>query len=255
MSTAELVAAPSSSAPKMPRTWKFFETTLWGGGAFLAMSVAQLAAILIAFGVLAKGEFDDDVFGAFVQHGAVIAGSVLVGMPAALLVLWLATRMAGRSFASYLALRWPTLRQIVTALAASAALLAALDGLAWLMGYPLSPDFSLNSIRTARDSGLIWLVMLGFCVGAPVAEEFIFRGFLFRGWSATFLGPLGAIALSAVLFAVIHLQYGWFYIAGIAMVGLLFGYLRYRSGSTWLTAITHGFYNLIAMLQALWFIS
>ena len=255
MSTAELAAAPSLPVQKMPRTWKFLGTALWAGGAFLAMSVAQLATIFLAFGVLAKGEFDDNVFGTFVQHGAVIAGSVLVGMPAALLVLWLATRLAGRSFASYLALRRPALRQVVTALAASAALLAALDGLAWLSGYPLSPDFSLTSIRTARDSGLIWLVVLGFCFGAPVAEEFIFRGFLFRGWSATFLGPLGAIALSAVLFAVIHLQYEWFYIAGIAMVGLLFGYLRHRSGSTWLTVITHGFYNLIATLQALWFIS
>ena len=25
-------------------------------------------------------------------------------------------------------------------------------------------------------------------IGAPIAEEFIFRGFVFRGWSATFLG-------------------------------------------------------------------
>jgi membrane protease YdiL (CAAX protease family) len=133
-------------------------------------------------------------------------------------------------------------------------LLALLDGLSWLFGYPLSPDFALASVRTARDSGLIWLLVLGFCVGAPIAEEFIFRGFLFRGWSATFLGPYGAIVLSAAVFAAIHQQYAWFYIAGILMVGLLFGYLRHRSGSTWLTVITHAFYNLMASLQALWVI-
>jgi membrane protease YdiL (CAAX protease family) len=218
------------------------------------MSIAQMAAILIAFGFFAKGEFHEDTLAAFAYHGATIAGSVLVGMPAALLVLWLATRMAGRSFASYLALRRPTLSQIAFGFAASAALLALLDGLSWLFGYPLSPDFALASVRTARDSGLIWLLVLGFCVGAPIAEEFIFRGFLFRGWSATFLGPYGAIVLSAAVFAAIHQQYAWFYIAGILMVGLLFGYLRHRSGSTWLTVITHAFYNLMASLQALWVI-
>jgi membrane protease YdiL (CAAX protease family) len=254
MTTAELAAAPSVPAPKMPRTWKFFGTALWVAAAVVAMFIAQLVAIFLAYGLLV-GEFDEDVFATFVQHGAALAGSVLVGMPVVLLVLWLATRVARRSFASYLALRRPTLKQIAYALAASAALLALLDALAWLLGYPLSPDFVLTSMRTARDSGLIWLVMLGFCVGAPVAEEFIFRGFLFRGWSSTFLGPVGAIVLSAVLFGVIHLQYGWFYIAGVVMVGLLFGYLRHRSGSTWLTVIAHAFYNLIAGLQALWFIS
>ena len=43
------------------------------------------------------------------------------------------------------------------------------------------------------DAGLVWVVMLGFCIGAPIGEEFIFRGFVFRGWSTTFLVPTGAI--------------------------------------------------------------
>jgi len=254
MSAAEIAAAPTTPAPKMPRTWKFFGTALWGGLAFVAMSVAQLIAILIAF-ALYGGGFSEQAFAAFARHGAVVASSVLLGLPATLLVLWFATRLAGRSFASYLALRRPHLNEIAFGLAAAAALLVTLDAIAWLAGYPLSPDFALDSMRTARDSGLIWLVLLGFCIGAPIGEEFIFRGFVFRGWSTTFLGPLGAILLSSALFAVIHLQYEWFYVCGIFLIGVLFGYLRHRSGSTWLTVITHGFYNLVAGLQALWFIS
>jgi membrane protease YdiL (CAAX protease family) len=255
MSSAELAAAaPALPALKMPRTWKFFGTALWGVAAFVAMSVGQLITILVAAGLYAP-ELSEESIKTFTQHGAVVAGSVLVGLPAALLVLWLATRLAGRSFRSYLALRWPSPKEIAVALAASAVLLVVLDGIAWLAGYPLSPDFALVSMRTARDSGLVWLVMLGFCVGAPIAEEFIFRGFVFRGWSTTFLGPVGAIVLTAALFAIIHVQYEWFYIAGIFLIGVLFGYLRHRSGSTWLTVITHAFYNLMAGLQALWVIS
>ncbi len=210
---------------------------------------------MIAVGLYADGDLSEENLRAIAEHGAMVAASVMLGLPAALLVLWLAVRLAGRSFAAYLALRWPKAREIAFGLAASTLLLVTLDVVATLAGYPLSPDFALASMRSARDSGLIWLVMLGFCVGAPIAEEFIFRGFVFRGWSTTFLGPLGAIALSSALFAVIHQQYEWFYIAGIFAIGALFGYLRYRSGSTWLTVITHSFYNLMAALQALWFIN
>ncbi len=256
MSSAELAAVvPAPPAPKMPRTWKFFGTALWGTAAFLAMSVGQLAAMLVALAVLGDGEFSEEGFKAFFEHGGVVAGSVLAGLPATLLVLWLATRLAGRSFASYLALRRPQLREVVVGLVASVLLLVMLDIIALLAGYPQSPEFALASMRTARDSGMIWLVLLGFCIGAPIAEEFIFRGFIYRGWSTTFLGPVGAIVLSSAAFAVIHQQYEWFYIAGIFLIGALFGYLRYRSHSTWLTVITHAFYNLMAALQALWFIS
>lgn len=256
MSTAELAAVSAASpAPKLPRTWKFFGTALWGTLAFLAMSVGQLIAIVAAVGLYGRSDFSEAGITSIAQHGATVAASVLLGLPAALLVLWLATRLAGRSFASYLALRRPRGQEIAFGLAVSAALLVTLDVIAWLAGYPLSPDFALDSMRSAREAGMVWLVLLGFCVGAPIAEEFIFRGFVYRGWSASFLGPTGAIILSSALFAVIHLQYMWFYIAGIFCIGALFGYLRRRSGSTWLTVITHAFYNLMAGLQALWFIS
>lgn len=254
MSTAELAAASALPAPKMPRTWKFFGTAFWGTAAFVAMSAGQLIAVMVAIGLYAD-TLNEESIKAFAEHGAVVGGSVLVGAPAALLVLWLAVRLARRSFVSYLALRWPHARDIAFGLAASAALLVMLDVISYVAGYPLSPEFALQSMRSARDSGLVWLALLGFCVGAPIAEEFIFRGFVFRGWSTTFLRPLGAILLSAALFAIIHLQYEWFYVAGIFFIGSLFGYLRYRSGSTWLTVITHAFYNLMAGLQALWFIS
>lgn len=255
MSSAELAAVPASPAPKMPRTWKFFGTALWGGLAFIAMSVGQVAAGVIVVALYANDDFSAENLKAIAEHGATIAASVLLGLPATLLVLWLAIRMAGRSFTAYLALRWPKAGEIAFALAASMVLLVTLDVIAMLAGYPLSPDFALASVRSARDSGMIWLMLLGFCVGAPIGEEFVFRGFVFRGWSTTFLGPLGAIALSSTLFALIHQQYEWFYIGGIVVIGALFGHLRYRSGSTWLTVITHAFYNLMAALQALWLIS
>jgi membrane protease YdiL (CAAX protease family) len=52
-----------------------------------------------------------------------------------------------------------------------------------------------------------------------------------------------------------HLQYDWFFFAEVFSIGLLFGYLRYRSGSILLTVILHGLNNLAATLQTLWIAS
>lgn len=255
MSIAEETPAAPVTVVRPPRTWKFAGTAIWGVFAFGAMSLAQVVALIVALGLFADPDMSDASIRAVSEHGAIIAASVVLGLPASLLVLWLATRLARRSFAAYLALRRPAGRDMVLALAASLALLAALDTIAMLTGYPVSPDFVLNSVRSARDSGTLWLLLLGFCVAAPVSEEFIFRGFVYRGWSVTALGPVGAIVLSSALFAIIHLQYEWFYLGGIFAIGLLFGYLRYRSHSTWLTVIAHGFYNLMAAIQGIWLIS
>ena len=255
MSIAEQTPAAPVMDVRPPRTWKFVGTAIWGMLAFGAMSLAQVAAFIVALGLFGDGDMSEAGIKAVSEHGATIAVSVLLGLPAALLVLWLAIRLARRSFAGYLALRPPAARDILLALAASLALLMTLDGIAVLAGYPVSPDFVLNSVRTARDSGTLWLLLLGFCVAAPVSEEFIFRGFVYRGWSATALGPWGAILLSSALFALIHLQYEWFYLAGIFAIGSLFGYMRYRLRSTWTTVIAHGFYNLVAAAQGLWLIS
>jgi membrane protease YdiL (CAAX protease family) len=255
MSSAELAETPATPSPKQPRTWKLFGTAIWGGLAFGAMSFAQVFALILILGVYTDLDVSEANLKAIAQHGGTIAVTVLAGLPVGLAVLWIAIRLARRSFASYLALRWPSWRQIGIALAASAVLLLALDGAAYMFGYPLAPDFSLNSMRSARDSGLIWLTLIGFCFAAPLGEELIFRGFVYRGWASTFLKPAGAVVLSAALFALIHVQYEWFYVGGIFTIGLLFGYLRAWSHSTWLTVITHAFYNLVASLQALWFIS
>jgi len=255
MSSVECTEIAQKPVSKPPRTWKLFGTTFWGGLAFSAMSLAQVFALIGVLGVFTDLDLSEEGLKAIGQHGGTVAFSVLAGLPAGLAVLWIAIRLARRSFAGYLALRWPSWRQLGIALAASAVLLILLDVAAYLCGYPLAPEFSLTSMRTARESGLIWLVLAGFCFAAPIGEEFIFRGFMYRGWSVTFLRPAGAIVLTAALFAVIHVQYEWFYVIGIFAIGLLFGTLRAWSNSTWLTVITHAFYNLTASLQALWFVS
>jgi membrane protease YdiL (CAAX protease family) len=82
-----------------------------------------------------------------------------------------------------------------------------------------------------------------------MSEEIMARGFLYRGWSETFLRPAGAIVLSSLAWTSLHLQYDWFFFGEVFSIGLLLGYWRYRTGSTWLTILLHGLNNLAATVQ------
>ena len=177
------------------------------------------------------------------SQGGIIAAGAIVACPVVLAVLWAAIRIARQRFTEYLALNWPSRDEIVHGLAISLAFLLAWLLLSFLTGQP-TPAFVIDSYRSAQEAGLVWLLLIGFCVAAPVTEEFVVRGLMYRGWSQSFLGPVGAIVLSSALWALIHQQYDWYYICQIFLVGLIFGYLRRRSGSTWLTVIIHGFFNL-----------
>jgi uncharacterized protein len=54
-----------------------------------------------------------------------------------------------------------------------------------------------------------------------------------------------------MVWTVLHLQYDWYFLGEVFSIGLLFGYLRYRSNSTWLTIILHGLNNLAAVVQTM----
>jgi membrane protease YdiL (CAAX protease family) len=85
---------------------------------------------------------------------------------------------------------------------------------------------------------------------APISEEVAFRGFLFRGLSASWLGVSGAIAATSAGWTAMHVQYDSFTLAQIFLIGLLLGWIRWASGSTLLTIMLHMLANLTACIQA-----
>jgi membrane protease YdiL (CAAX protease family) len=119
-------------------------------------------------------------------------------------------------------------------------------------GHEVTPGFMGDVLKSARADGALWLLVIAFTVAAPVSEELFARGFLYRGWSESFLRPAGAILLSSLVWTAVHLQYDWFFFGEVFSIGLLLGYLRYRSHSTWLTVVVHGLNNLAAVAQSIW---
>ena len=256
MNSLESSAAPAAAplaipSPRPPRIWKFWATCLWGLFIFAALFVGQIAAVALLV-LRREGPFDWATVIHVVSGGLTVSLSVIMGLPAVLAALWIAIRISRTSFADYLALRWTPQRNFLIGVVGMFVLVMTWDLLARATGREVEPGFMGDVLKSARADGALWLLVIALCVAAPVSEEFFARGFLYRGWSETFLRPAGAIVLSALVWTALHLQYDWFFSGEVFCIGLLLGYLRYRSNSTWLTVVLHSLNNLAALLQGLW---
>jgi uncharacterized protein len=242
--------APVVAIPRPPRIWKFWGTALWGLFVFAAMFVGQIA--VVGWFVLQQdGPIDVAAATHVLGGGLTISLSVIMGLPAVLAALWLAIRLSRTPFADYLALRGTTWTNLLIGIGALVVLVLGWDQLSRATGHDATPGFMMDVLKSARADGVLWLLVIAFCVAAPVTEELFARGFLYRGWSESFLGPVGAILLSSAVWTALHLQYDWYFFGEVFSIGLLLGYLRYRFHSTWLTIILHGLNNLAAVVQTI----
>ncbi|MDA9435266.1 CPBP family intramembrane glutamic endopeptidase [Bradyrhizobium sp. CCBAU 51627] len=242
---------PLIETPAPPRVWKFWGTALWGLLIFFAMFVGQIGAVvvLVALRGLPMDLASLQVVG---REPQALALSVIMGLPATLAVVWLAIRIKKASFVDYLALYWPTWRQFFLGAAGLLLTVLAWEVVSRFLGREATPGFMTDLLKSGRDKGAALLLLFAFSVAAPMSEEVLARGFLFRGWSASVLQVPGAIILSSLVWTAVHLQYDLYFLAEVFSIGLWFGYMRYRAGSLWLTILLHALNNSTAVVLTMW---
>jgi len=241
--------ATEVATPRPPRTWYFIGTLLFGLLVFAVQNLVEIATFLALF--IRSGEElpqSPDQIRALLHNGGWMGLYVIVACPFVLGALWIPIRIARRSFSEYLALRWPRRGDLVRGFGMLAVFLAVAFILKSMFGQA-TPAFMIETYSSARAGGMLVPYVIGFCVAAPIVEEFWMRGFVFRGWSESFLGTVGTILLSSAVWAGLHTQYNLFFMTQIFALGLLFATLRSRSGSTWLTVLLHGTYNAVAIIH------
>lgn len=118
--------------------------------------------------------------------------------------------------------------------------------LTFSLGKPLVPEF-VTTLYSSTDS--LFLLWIAIVIAAPIFEELFFRGFITTGLSSTFMGPIGAIVLSSIAWAAIHIQYDLYLITTIFVFGLVLGYVRLKTNSVLLTIGLHSFMNLASMIE------
>lgn len=180
--------------------------------------------------------------GLFLGLSEVVTAPAVVSVT--ILFAWL---RKGPPLREYLALRPVARRTILWWLLYTVLLAGLLDVAAYIGGYPPVPDWMLDIHRSAI---FLPLLLFALVAVAPVLEELVFRGFLFEGLRHSRLGNAGAIVLTSLVWASIHVQYEWFYIGQIFASGLLLGAARWSTGSLIPPILAHALMNATATLQA-----
>lgn len=112
---------------------------------------------------------------------------------------------------------------------------------------PIPEDLGINDILTKMMTNPIGL--LGACLLGPLAEEMIFRGAIERRLLEKNWNPWFAIVISALLFAVAHMNFAQGFTA--LVIGIFMGWVYYRTRSIWPTVIIHVVNNTLACLFSL----
>ena len=179
--------------------------------------------------------------GLFIGLAEVIGGSLVLGVT--ILIAWL---RKGPTLREYLALRPVARLTMLRWLFCTILLGALLDGLSYLSGHAVVPDWMVGVYRSA---GFLPVLLFALLVVAPVLEEVVFRGFLFEGLRHSRIGDSGAIVLASLAWASVHLQYELFYIGQVFIFGLLLGAARLRTRSLVPPILMHALSSGIATLE------
>jgi membrane protease YdiL (CAAX protease family) len=135
---------------------------------------------------------------------------------------------------------------LVGALLGAAGFLAA-NGvmIAWVALLPREVLAAFPDVARIFEGGLLLQATIAVvaAIVAPVCEEAAFRGFLQRTLARA-LGPGAAIGLTALLFAVRHLDPVRF--PALILLGAIFGWAAWRSGSIWPAVAAHAANNALA---------
>ena len=249
--SSEAPSASASSEPIAASTagpWGFWATVGWT----LVIAVAVVFVHSVATGVYmvrsSGGRADKlpDVE-AISSDGLALSLATILSAPLAVgLSLFFAWLRKGIPVRDYLGLRWPRARTIVRWCVTLLVFMAVSDTVTVLLGKPIVPEVLKEIYRRAQIVPLLWMAIL---VVGPIAEEFLFRGFLLTGLHHSRLGATAAVLLTSAAWAAIHQQYDLYGIGLIFLDGIILGAVRVKTGSTLLCILLHALMNFIATIE------
>ena len=155
----------------------------------------------------------------------------------------------------YLRMRWPSLRDVAWAVAATLCLFAAIVALTFVI-QQLGLSASSHSVAEQgqkNPSVLLPLIPLSVLITGP-AEEFLYRGIIQSRLKEVF-GAGGAVLLAASIFSLVHVpSYGltsglsWSLVTSLGLIfalGAVLGAVYEYTDNLIVPAVAHGIYNAV----------
>lgn len=241
----------SDLRPPLPAHWGFWGTALWGiaiSVCFVVLQVITILALVASSDRNVSGPELTDLIKSAGENGYVLSLSTFVTtMVCCGLILGVIKLKRNSTLREYLGLRAIPLRTMLKWTALLLCVVVLSDFVTVLRGRPIVPDFMSAIYATASPLWTLWVALV---IAAPLFEETFFRGFLLRGLESSFMGPVGAVIVTAGMWAAIHVQYDAFTMATIFSLGLLFGAARVVTGSLLVPIGLHAITNLVATIEA-----
>lgn len=219
-------------------------------GIFVGLFILSQLILVPAFGLgilaVTSGMFQDP--------NERMRALMLALLPASLVTAWIGwilARQRGADPREVLALRPPDLGFFGWALVVGGfflAINAVFLLLAAVFGFDLqSSGMVEQSTMQFGHDPLFFVIAAGLAIGAPLAEEIIFRGQIFAALSQTPLGFSGSALVTSALWAGIHWPTQELYVVGLLfLMGLLLCWLLVRFGSLWVTIACHAAWNAMS---------
>jgi uncharacterized protein len=176
--------------------------------------------------------------------GLALSVSIIVSAVAGLVLVFAFIKARkGLTFAQYLSLKPISLKTVLMSIGIPIALTIVIGVLSSYFLPPQQDDFMTEAYKNSIYPALFWIAVVVF---GPAFEEIFFRGFVFIGLKESRIGAAGAVILTSLAWAVLHIQYEWTGIVSIFVLGIVMGVVRLKTGSLWSTLIMHMTWNLLA---------
>jgi membrane protease YdiL (CAAX protease family) len=184
--------------------------------------------------------------GTILAAATCLASLVSIPLLMGLVTLYVRRQQRPASVREFLWLQWPGAKSLAIWITATVGYVFAADWLTSQLGDEVTADFMIEAYRSAGSVALLWVALV---IAAPLNEELLFRGLLFRGLMSTRWGWVGAAIITSLAWALIHIQYDWYAIGLIFVGGLLLAAARQLSQSVVTCILMHSAWNFISTIQ------
>jgi membrane protease YdiL (CAAX protease family) len=115
------------------------------------------------------------------------------------------------------------------------------------LGWSLHEQDAVSMLKSQQSMLVTAVLIFGACVGAPLVEEILFRGFLY-GSLRNLTNKWFAAVVSALFFGVIHLHLPSF--PALCLLGFFFAVAYESTGSLTINILMHALFNSIQTVLA-----
>ncbi len=239
-----------------PRRWSnVFSGLLWFAAGFMVITAAQVVvatAIAITTTTNSGGYLDEHAKHQILSDGDIVAFAFPLALPIVLALLSVAIRNRRRDISEYLALNSVSAAVLARWAVLTLVLMLLSYGIGLVTGQPEIPEWVATAYPSV-DHRVVFA--LSVVVLGPVLEEGLYRGYILRTWIESPLNQTTSMVLLSLLWTVTHVQYQFYDMAWVFVLGMALVYARLATRSLYPPLLMHMLWNFAAIVQLEWHFS